>query len=267
VSDGRLRLSDVVRQSGVPASTVHLYRRLGVLPPPVRTGPNRFAYDERHVQALRIIRLLRESRGLPLAQIAVMLPDLLNGDETPTGTEVTDDVAAAGVDVCQRLMDVAIDLFSTHGSAEVTMSMIASAAGMAKGSVYRYFPSKESLFDAVVEQLLEETANRFAAAVEELGGAEGVAENREKTAIVFAGLVARAMPILLEVGVRATKGHVPSQELARRVLRTLAEAVGQPLSSDPVPAGLAVIGDAFAQVLHWAVLPDWPEEAPFGTRL
>ena len=70
-----------------------------------------------------------------------------------------------------------------------------------------------------------------------------------KTAVVFGRLIARAMPILLELGARAARGDLPSQILAARVLRTLAEAAGRPLSDDPVPAGLEVIETAFATVL------------------
>jgi AcrR family transcriptional regulator len=261
-----LGLSDVVRLSGVPASTVHLYRRHGLLPPLVRRGANRFTYDERHVEALRLIRLLRDRRGLPLSSIAELLPRLLAGEQAPGELELGDDLAALGMNIRHRLVEVAIELFSVHSYSQVTMSDIALAAGVAKGSVYRHFPSKEALFDAVVEELMEDTAARFAAAVRELGGAEGLADNPNKAATVFASLVARAMPILLELGVRAIKGHEPSQEQARRVLCTLAEAAGRPLSPEPIPAGLAVIKNAFATVLDWAVEPDWPEEAEFGAR-
>ena len=52
--------------------------------------------------------------------------------------------------------------------------------------------------------------------------------------------------------------------LARRVLRTLAEAAGQPRAEDAVSAGLIVIRDAFATVLDWAVRPVWPEDEQLG---
>jgi hypothetical protein len=88
---------------------------------------------------------------------------------------------------------------------------------------------------------------------------------------MFAMLVARSLPILLELGARAAKGHDPSQELARRALRTLAEAAGQPLTGpvedgttgddSAVKAGLRVIETAFATVLAWAVGPDWPPDS------
>jgi AcrR family transcriptional regulator len=248
-----LTLSQLVTLSGVPASTVHHYRRLGLLPAPEPAGSGRFAYGDNHVRALLLIRELRDERGMPLCQIKTVLPGLLEGTEPfPAGLE-----DAAG-EPQRRLIEAAIRLFSEpKGYASVTVSEIAAAAGVAKGSVYRHFPSKEALFIAVVENLCQDTADRFAQAVGELGGPEGLASDPGKTAIVFGRLIARAMPILLELGARAARGDVPSQLLAARVLRTLAEAAGRPLSDNPLPAGLQVIQTAFATVLQWAVGPDW----------
>jgi AcrR family transcriptional regulator len=248
-----LTLGQLVTLSGVPASTVHHYRRLGLLPAPEPARSGRFAYGEKHVRALMLIRELREERGMPLCQIKTVLPGLLEGTEPfPAGLEDTTGEPQ------QRLIEAAIRLFSEpKGYASVTVSEIAAAAGIAKGSVYRHFPSKEALFTAVVENLCQDTADRFAQAVAELGGPEGLASDPAKTAIVFGRLITRAMPILLELGARAARGDVPSQLLATRVLRTLADAAGRPLSDNPVPAGLQVIETAFATVLQWAVGPDW----------
>jgi AcrR family transcriptional regulator len=242
-----------VALSGVPASTVHHYRRLGLLPETEPSRPGRFAYSERHLRAVQLVRELREERGLSLTEIRQVLPGLLDGDQPS---------ALAGRDHCgdpqKRLVEAAFRLFSEpKGYAAVTVSEIAAAAGVAKGSVYRHFPSKEALFTAVVENLCRETAESFARAVSELGGADGLASDPGKAAFVFGRVVARAMPILLELGARAARGDLPSQLLAARVLRTLAEAAGRPLADDPVPAGLQIIQTAFSTVLEWAVGPDW----------
>jgi AcrR family transcriptional regulator len=246
-------LGRLVALSGVPASTVHNYRRLGLLPEPEPTPQGRFAYGERHVQALRLIRDLRDERGLSLGQLKEVLPGLLDGKESvvPLAGECSGDPQ-------KRLIEAAFRLFSEpKGYALVTVSEIAAAAGVGKGSVYRHFPSKEALFTAVVEDLCQDTAERFAAAVAELGGPQGLGADPGRSALVFGGLIARAMPILLELGARAARGDRPSQLLAARVLRTLAEAAGRPLSDNPIPAGLQVIERAFTTVLQWAVGPDW----------
>jgi AcrR family transcriptional regulator len=232
---------------------VHHYRRLGLLPEPGPSGHGRFAYSRTHLRALQLVRELRDERGMSLAQIKDVLPELLEGKRpsTPLG-------GGCNADPRKRLVDAAFRLFSEpKGYASVTVSEIAAAAGVAKGSVYRHFSSKEALFTAVVESLCQDTADRFAEAVGQLGGPEGLANDPGKTAFVFGRLIARAMPILLELGARAARGDLPSQLLAARVLRTLAEAAGRPLSDNPVPAGLQVIETAFATVLQWAVGPDW----------
>ncbi len=251
---GPIPLGRLVALSGVPPSTVHHYRRLGLLPEPELTRPGRYVYSEVHLHALQLIRELREERAMGLGQIKAVLPDLMDGRRPlpPASPDCSEEPH-------KRLVDAAFKLFSEpKGYAAVTVSEIAATAGVAKGTVYRYFPSKEALFTAVVESLCQDTAERFAQAVAELGGPEGLAHDPGKTAVVFGRLIARAMPILLELGARAARGDFPSQILAARVLRTLAEAAGRPLSDDPVPAGLEVIETAFATVLQWAVGPDWP---------
>jgi AcrR family transcriptional regulator len=274
---GALTLSDLIERTGVPASTIHHYRRAGLLPAPMQGKANRFTYDGRHVEALVVIRGLREDRGLSLEDIAEVLPELLGREGGATWPEAGADPCVPG-DGRRRAIDAAIGQFGNRSYAEVTMAEVAAAAGMAKGSVYRHFASKEELFLAVVEVLLADTASEFAAAVRAAGGPDGIAGDRDGAAIAFAGVVARAMPILLELGARAAKGHEPSRELARRVLVTLAAAAGRPLIADvdddepidighpdAVPAGLALIEQAFAVVLRWSVGDTWPDLVPLGT--
>jgi AcrR family transcriptional regulator len=231
--DRRFSLSELVARSGVPASTIHHYRRTGMIPPPVRETANRFGYDERHLEALRVIR----------GQAAADSPE------------------------CRaRVVAVAIEAFRTRSYSEVTMSDIAEAAEVAKGTVYRHFASKEDLLTAAVESLLADTESRFAAAVTALGGPSGLMGDPEKTAMVFGHLVAEVLPMLLELGARAAKGHEPSADLARHVLRTLAEAAGRPFAGQTaereaaIKAGLSIIQSAFSTVLVWAVGTDWPPD-------
>ncbi|MDQ2725084.1 MAG: TetR/AcrR family transcriptional regulator, partial [Actinomycetota bacterium] len=193
---------------------------------------------------------------------AEVLPGLL---ADPPGARSEDDQAPT--DVRDQIVAAATRAFRTQSYAEVTIGDVADDAGVAKGRVYRYFASKEDLFESVIVRLLDDTTVSFATAVEALGGPDGIANDPDRTAEVFAGLVAGVMPILLELGARAAKGHPNSGILARRVLRTLAEAAGRPLDADnPVCAGLGVIDRAFAQVIAWAVTPDWEIPPGAGRR-
>ena len=68
----------LAEKTGTPVPTIHHYRHLGLLPEATELASNRFLYDDRHVEALIVIRLLRERRNLPLEAIREALPELLS---------------------------------------------------------------------------------------------------------------------------------------------------------------------------------------------
>lgn len=57
----------------------------------------------------------------------------------------------------QRVLEAARELFAERGF-EVTLDDIARAAGVGVGTVYRRFPDKEQLIDALFEERMEEIA-------------------------------------------------------------------------------------------------------------
>lgn len=65
----------------------------------------------------------------------------------------------------QEILDTALRLFGEKGYEKTSIADIAKAMGVAQGLCYRYFPSKEALFDTVLEQyaaLLTEPFAKFA---------------------------------------------------------------------------------------------------------
>ena len=50
----------------------------------------------------------------------------------------------------QAILDAALDVFSDKGFADARLDDVAARAGVAKGTIYLYFPSKEALFEALV---------------------------------------------------------------------------------------------------------------------
>lgn len=54
----------------------------------------------------------------------------------------------------QELLDAALALFVEKGFAATRSEEVAARAGVAKGTLYRYYPSKEELFKAVVREYL-----------------------------------------------------------------------------------------------------------------
>ncbi len=109
VGAGRLTLSDLVERTGAPASTIHYYRRSGLIPAPERHSANRFVYDESHVEAILRIRA--------------------QADADPAECRL-------------RIVTAAIDAFKTRSYAEVSVSDIAEAAKMARATSTGTFPPK-----------------------------------------------------------------------------------------------------------------------------
>jgi AcrR family transcriptional regulator len=64
----------------------------------------------------------------------------------------------------QEIMSAARTLFITKGLRNTTLDEIAETSAFGKGTIYNYFTSKDDLFHAIIDQLIEETfsANRAA---------------------------------------------------------------------------------------------------------
>ncbi len=54
-------------------------------------------------------------------------------------------------DTKQKILDKALELFSTQGYDSVSVGEIAGAVGIKAPSLYNHFPSKQAIFDAIVE--------------------------------------------------------------------------------------------------------------------
>ena len=76
----------------------------------------------------------------------------------PVGTKSDPAVAAepaARVQRRQAFVEAARDAFFTRGYGTTTMSSIAAAVGGSKTTLWAYFPSKEDLFAAVIDDIVE----------------------------------------------------------------------------------------------------------------
>ena len=59
----------------------------------------------------------------------------------------------AAADTRQRLIDVAVDLFTKHSFAGTSLQMIADELGFTKAAIYYHFRTREQLLNAVVEPI------------------------------------------------------------------------------------------------------------------
>lgn len=196
--DPGFALAVLAERSGTPVPTIHHYRQLGLLPEATQLASNRFLYDQRHVDALVMIRLLRERRSMPLEAIREVLPGLLAIErEGVLLADLWEEVIAPRVDQCapdlvrKRLVAAAREAFARSGFAGVNVADICVAAGIAKGSFYKYFDSKEAIFLEAARSTVAAVGEQF----EELPARLSEHQAIEKLQLIL-GPVA---PLLLEV--------------------------------------------------------------------
>jgi AcrR family transcriptional regulator len=251
----RYAMSELVRRSGVPAATIHHYLRVGLLPAPRRVASNRFLYDDRHRTTLEVIRALREQRGLPLARIRRMLPELLALGETEALRPASWDlvlgrrVAPAHRSGHDRILVAAMNAFARHGYAGVNVDDICRAARVAKGSFYRHWRSKEELFFAAADAARAEVVFEFARALSD-------PEAQRSPSEVLARALEPRLPIFMDLFTRAVQRRPGYPPVARRVFSTLAWEVGEKLGGEqPVAAGALTLALAAAGIFRSALEP------------
>lgn len=69
---------------------------------------------------------------------------------------------------CEQIVDAAEALFARHGYADTDTQRLAETLGVGKGTLYRYFPSKEELFLATVDRVMRRLKEIVDAAADRL---------------------------------------------------------------------------------------------------
>jgi AcrR family transcriptional regulator len=213
---GRYALHELLGRACVGASTVHLYRRLGLLPAPVSGPGHRFVYDDRHLRALRTIRRLRERNHLSLATIGRLLPTLLEERVDELDDERWEPVVASALHRFEparpprRLVTAARDAFARRGYDAVSVEEISAGAGLSKGSFYRYFASKDAAFLAAARSIVDVINDA-------LGDRAGTVD-AEDVIDELGALIDPLVPLFLEVVVRALHGQSDHAEVVAEII-------------------------------------------------
>ena len=66
----------------------------------------------------------------------------------------------------EQILDAAAKLFAKHGYAETDTQLLADELGVGKGTLYRYFPSKESLFLAAADRVTRRMRHEIDASID-----------------------------------------------------------------------------------------------------
>lgn len=231
-------VSELAARSGVPVPTIHHYRKLGLLPPAAQVVPNRFSYDERHVAALGAIRSLR-AHQVPLDTVRRVLPGLLAANADGVTADAWKALVADGwvssVDpAAERLLDTAREAFARRGYDGVSVGEICDAAGIAKGTFYRYFDSKDSIFVAAARSTVEAVGE----ALDKRGGTLSETEALGE----LQSLLAPLAPLLLEAATRELREEPRSAGIVASVAQGLAARLRPRLGAQgAIPAARQVV--------------------------
>jgi AcrR family transcriptional regulator len=86
----------------------------------------------------------------------------------------------------RRIHDAAMKLFAERGVTKVSISELAAAAGMARGTIYSHVPDVDGLFEEVAAQLAREMTERVVA------GFTGIGDPAQRLAIGVRQYIRRA---------------------------------------------------------------------------
>ena len=64
-----MKISQLVKQTGVSKETIHFYIRIGLLRKPRKSGINTADYNERYIEQILLIKNIRENYYLPIPKI------------------------------------------------------------------------------------------------------------------------------------------------------------------------------------------------------
>ncbi|UCD80325.1 MAG: MerR family transcriptional regulator [Desulfobacterales bacterium] len=70
-----MKISQLVKRTGVPKETIHFYIREGLLRKPRKSGVNTAEYNESYVDQIRLIKNLRDNYYLPIPEIKKIVKD------------------------------------------------------------------------------------------------------------------------------------------------------------------------------------------------
>lgn len=154
-----MRINELVRQSGVPRTTIHFYLREGLLHPPIKTGRTMAYYNNSHLRRLQLINKLKVGHRLPIALVKERL-DKLERDGTrddifETVQSRSDERKVKTADNKRRreIIDASIRIFSQKGYHRTKVQDITTMIGISTGTFYIHFKNKRVLFMEVIDDV------------------------------------------------------------------------------------------------------------------
>jgi TetR/AcrR family fatty acid metabolism transcriptional regulator len=167
--------------------------------------------------------------------------------------------ARAGNDKRERILEAAERVFADHGFFNAKVSEIARHAGVADGTIYLYFKSKDDLLISLFETRMERVCGDLVAAVAQVRGAEAKLDAFIRT---YLEMVQRNPKVAEVLTIELRQSSKFMKEYANPRFADLLKIVGQIVADgqkageldDTVPAPLAarmVFGILDEMALAW----------------
>lgn len=156
----------------------------------------------------------------------------------------------------QAILDCATRVFARLGFRDAEMEVVAEEAGVGKGTVYRYFGSKEDLFLAAADAGMKKLEERIYRAVE---GVDNTVDLVWRAASAYAGFF-QEHPELVEIFIQeraAFRGSIPATHLVYRDKNrgVLEELLRQGIEAGEIrPIDVREATRALANVLYGTVV-------------
>lgn len=162
----------------------------------------------------------------------------------------------------EEILSVARTLFLDHGYHPTTTRMIAKAAGVSDALLYRYFPSKRDLFDAVVDEALGHLQPYLTFGAPHLEGLR-LRETLEAAAYTTVEIIRRDQEVfrLIVQESRLLEGDDRLAELLTELQRHVAAriaafvAAGEARRTDPDVFARQFVGGVAMEALYATIFP------------
>ena len=160
-------------------------------------------------------------------------------------------------DTAQRILDVAEEHFRRVGYGKTAVADIAAELGMSSANIYRFFPSKLALNEAICKRLLDESHARMAAIMDQPAPAADRLKRMILDLNAFAWskyLSERRMHDMVEVALQENWGVVRAHldHVIACIARLIAEGVagGEFRPVDDVDVTASTFKQACSAILH-----------------
>ena len=209
-----LKMGELSSRSGIAASTIRHYLRIGLLPEPLRTATTMAYYGPEHLERLTYIRR-RVQAGATLRQVGQELDGQASSSAAAADGQLVHSSQRA------RLITAGSAVFLSSGFEAASVEEVVGRAGVGKAAFYRHFAGKRDLLAACINSELdwyEAATSRNYPSLERLMRHPDLFEHRRLRALIS------LFALLRQADASHAIGHGEALEEARTRLRAPLEA-------------------------------------------